>query len=168
MKDEPLREAATDQLDRVLAFFPRVDTKISALFAVDVAMLALLAVNARLTDLQIWYLVLAYILSVAALGTSVWFLYRASYPVLDGGHQSLVYFREIARRTEATYLKEMCACSDTAFTDDLLGQVWRNAEILTLKFDAVKWSFISTALALPTWFVALAAASAHHAELIVR
>jgi len=168
MKDETLREAAVDQLDRVLSFFARVDTKISALFAVDVAMLALLALNARLADLQIWYLVLAYVLSIVAISASIWFLYRASYPVLDGGHQSLVYFREIARRTEAAFLKEMRTCSDAAYTDDLMAQVWRNAEILTLKFNAVKLAFVATSLALPSWFLALAAASAHHAELIVR
>ena len=58
--------------------------------------------------------------------------------------------------------------SESAYTDHVIGQVWRNAEILTLKFNAVKWAFIATSLALPAWFVALAAASAHHAELIVR
>lgn len=168
MEKQKLFEVASAQLDRVLGFFPRVETKISALFAVDVAMLALLAVNATVNDLGIWYLALLYVASAVALGTSIWFLYTASFPQLKGGDNSLVYFKEIARRTEANYLKAMRESEIEAYADDILGQVWRNSEILTAKFHGVKWAFISTALAVPAWFLAIMTASVHHAELIVK
>jgi Pycsar effector protein len=168
MEKQKLFDVASAQLDRVLSFFPRVETKISALFAVDVAMLALLAVNATVDDLGIWYLALLYVASAVALGTSIWFLYTASFPQLKGGHNSLIYFKEIARRTEANYLKEMRETEIDAYADDMLGQVWRNSEILAAKFHGVKWSFICTAIAVPAWFLALASASTHHAQLVVR
>jgi len=168
MNNEELLEAASTQLDRVLGFFPRVETKISALFAVDVAMLALLALNASANDLSVWYLALLFGLSTLALVASIWFLYEASFPQLKGGDSSLVYFKEIARRTEANFIKEMRAADLKAYVDDLLGQVWRNSEILNAKFHGVRWAFICTAAAVPVWFVALIIASIQHAELVVK
>lgn len=168
MEKQKLFDIASSQLDRVLGFFPRAETKISALFAVDVAMLALLGVNATASDLGIWYLALLYFAAASALGLSIWFLYTASFPQLKGGDSSLVYFREIAKRTEANYLKEMRETEIDAYADDILGQVWRNSEILTAKFHGVKWAFICTAIAVPAWFLALVIASAQHAQLVVK
>lgn len=168
MEKEKLLEIASSQLDRVLNFFPRVETKISALFAVDVAMLALLALNATSSDGGVWYLGALYGLTVVGLGASIWFLYQASFPQLTGGGSSLVYFKEIAKRTEANYLKEMRGCELDRLTDDVLGQVWRNSEILSAKFHCVKYAFIATALAVPPWFLALVFAGVEHAKLVVK
>jgi hypothetical protein len=45
---------------------------------------------------------------------------------------------EIAKRTESAYVKETRAVNEEQFADDVLGQVWRNSEILAAKFDGVK------------------------------
>lgn len=168
MEKDTLLDVASKQLERVLSFFPRVETKISALFAVDVAMLALLAINVSANDAAVLYLALFYGLAVLALGVSIWFLYQASFPQLKGGSNSLVYFKEIARRTEANYIEEMRSTQVDRYADDVLGQVWRNSEILTAKFHGVRYAFISTALGVPVWFLALIIASVQHAELIVK
>jgi hypothetical protein len=168
MDKETLLDTASEQLDRVLGFFPRVETKISALFAVDVAMLALLAINAISDDFSVWYLALFFGLAVVGLGASICCLYHASFPQLKGGNNSLVYFREIARRTEADYIKSVRAVEIDAYAEDVLGQVWRNAEILTAKYHGVKLAFICTALSVPVWFLALIIASVRHAQLIVK
>jgi hypothetical protein len=131
-------------------------------------MLALLAVNGSAKDLACWYFALLCVLSVIVLGVSIWFLYQASFPRLTGGNNSLVYFREIARRTEGEYLKAMKACEVEQFADDILGQVWRNSEILTEKFAGVKWAFICTALGIAPWFLALVVTTVRHAQLIVK
>ncbi|KAB2939248.1 Pycsar system effector family protein [Hyphomicrobium sp.] len=86
-------------------------------------MLALLAVNATAKDATVWYLAVFSGLAVLALGVSIWFLYQASFPQLKGGNNSLVYFKEIAKRTEANYLKEMRSCDLDRLVDDMLGQV---------------------------------------------
>jgi hypothetical protein len=142
---------ARDQLSLVLSFFSRVDAKASALLAIDTGMLALLTSKAPpLTTM----LVLSYALAgvtAAMLGGSLWFLYRVAFPSLDGGHQSLIYFREIARRTETNFIDDFRAEEEESRVKDLLGQVWRNSCILTAKFDALKWAFILMALAIIPW-----------------
>ena len=168
MQDKVLIELAAKHLDRVLGFFPRVEAKISSLFAVDAAMLGLLALNVSKGDQNIWYLVILNVATVVEIGASIWFLYRASYPELKGGARSFIYFKEIAAITETAYLKAMREMKDDDLVDDLLGQVWRNSEILAAKYHSVKYAFIATAIGVPIWFVTLVAASATHAALVVK
>ena len=47
---------------------------------------------------------------------------------------------------------------------DVLGQVWRNSEILKQKFDALKVAFILMAIAIFPWVVAVAMFSAVSAD----
>jgi hypothetical protein len=49
---------AEQQLDRVMGFFPRVDSKASALFAINSTMLGVLAARLDRTDFDTWYIVL--------------------------------------------------------------------------------------------------------------
>jgi hypothetical protein len=163
------KETAERQLDRVLGFFSRVDAKGSFLFALDTSLLALLAVNVSPDDFKECFLVVLAVFVVLLLAVSLYFTYRSAFPVLKGGHGSLIYFREIAKRTEANFIDEFIAQKDDAHVRDLLGQVWRNAEILTIKFDAMKIAFGLTAFALIplTVFIALAAV-AHAGKLILR
>jgi uncharacterized membrane protein YhhN len=49
---QQLIDVTSDQLNRVLGFFPRVDAKISVLLSVAIAMLVLLASMAPLKELQ--------------------------------------------------------------------------------------------------------------------
>lgn len=156
-------ELARKQLDLVLGFFGRVDAKASFVFAMDTGLLALLAVNARLEDVSTWFLIGPAILALALIIASLYFVYRCSFPYLKGGTASLVYFREIARRTEARFVEEFVNQSDEDHARDVLGQVWRNSEILKLKFDAIKIAFILTAISLIPWTGYLAAAAAVHA-----
>jgi hypothetical protein len=164
---ESARSLAEKQLDRILGFFPRVDTKASFLFATDTGVLALLAINLRLDDLRHWFLAIPAVAVVLMIGASLYFVYLCSFPSLKGGADSLVYFREIARRTEAKFIEEFLAQRDDAHARDLLGQVWRNAEILKMKFDAIKISFVLSALALIPWTIFLAAATAVHSGGLV-
>jgi hypothetical protein len=100
------RKEARDQLTLVLSFFPRVDAKASAILAINTGMLAVLASNAPpLLTLSVFSCISAGI-AVAVIAGSLWFLYRVAFPVLHGGHRSLIYFREIARRTEASFIEE--------------------------------------------------------------
>ncbi len=98
------RKEARDQLTLVLSFFARVDAKASAILAINTGMLAVLASNAPpVVTMSVFSDILAGI-TVAMIAGSLWFLYRVAFPALDGGHQSLIYFREIARRTESGFI----------------------------------------------------------------
>ena len=156
MNTDKLVSACKDELNLVLSFFPRVESKSSVLLAIDTSMLAFLAAKATpIPDFSIAMAISAS-LTVLLLGASIAMLYRGAFPQLAGGHGSLIYFREIAKRTEHKFVEEFTAQSETQYANDLLGQVWRNAEILKAKFDCLKHAFTFMALAILPWLVAVA------------
>ncbi|MGY3590140.1 hypothetical protein ACVIGB_010277 [Bradyrhizobium sp. USDA 4341] len=157
-------EVATKQLDRVLSFFPRVESKASFLFAVDAALLGVLAVNVQKEDFSIWYAALAAISASAFFCLSLYFVYRCIFPSLAGGHASLIFFREIAKLREPEYLQAIKSVTDDQLLDDLLGQVWRNSEILGKKFDHIKIAFVLTGTGLLPWLTFLVSAALNHTQ----
>ena len=162
-----VREASTKLLDRILGFFPRVEAKASFLFAIDTGLLALMALNFRLPDLTTWYIIAPAVIAVLLIAASLYFVYRCIFPDLKGGTSSLVYFQEIAKRTEANFVAEFTQQEAEAHNGDVLGQVWRNAEILSRKFADVKMAFILTGLALIPWFAFLVATAVTHAQAVL-
>jgi hypothetical protein len=156
------RKEARDQLTLILSFFSRVDAKASALLAINTGMLAILASHAPPVGTMS---VLSYVLAgitLAMIAASLWFLYRVAFPALDGGHESLIYFREIAKRTESSFIDTFTAQDEVSRVKDLLGQIWRNSCILTAKFNSLKRAFICVALAINPWAIAVAMFSSQH------
>lgn len=139
---------AEHQLDRVLSFFPRVDTKAAGLFAVNAAILTIAAINVQAGDLKLWYVAIPGILMLVGLAISYTFLYRCNFPDLKGGQGSMIYFAEIQKRTESVFLKDFEAATEEAYRHDLLGQIWRNSQILCQKYAAIAWAIRSSALTL--------------------
>jgi hypothetical protein len=156
MDEKHLLENARDQLDRVLGFFPRVDAKASVVLAVNTGMLAFLVSHVSSPNSLAWWEIAIPSIAVLLLGVSLWFLYKGAFPSLKGGSLSLVYFREIAARTEANFIDEFTKRSTVEHARDLLGQAWRNSEILKEKFYYLKVAFVFLALAIPPWVVSLA------------
>jgi hypothetical protein len=157
MTNQQRLDLAKDQLNRTLGFFPRLDAKHSVVLAVDTGMLAFLFT--RMPDWHVitgWFAV-APVIAVVLLALSIWCLYRGSEPALTGGHESVLYFREIAKRTESQYIDAVREISEEGYLKDLLAQVWRNSEILTAKFTHLKNALNLLALAILPWLIALAA-----------
>lgn len=152
-------EFAKGHLDLILSFFPRVESQIALLLGVNVAMIGYLGSKlpppSRWRSMEPW---IAIVLTIAAIAFLAIFiaLYRAAFPSLEGGQRSLVYFREIATRTESGFLSEYRALEDDAFLRDLAGQIWRNSEILRAKYDRVKLAYQAFAVALPAWVASVA------------
>jgi hypothetical protein len=118
MNPESLPGVAKDQLNLVLSFFSRVDSKASVVLAVDTGMAGYLA--SRLPSasmLQDWW-VLVPIVAFLLIGRSLWHLYKGAFPNLVGGSQSLVYFREVAKRTETKFIDEFIAQDEAAYVRD--------------------------------------------------
>jgi hypothetical protein len=148
-------DAARDQLNRTLTFFGRVDSKASVIFGINAGLLAVLATRAFPYNALRWE-IMPIGATLVLLGVSFWHLYAEAFPALDGGENSLLYFREVAKRTEATYIDAWKETTDEQYLSDVLGQVWRNSVILSQKFNHVKWAFNSLALAIVPWLVSLA------------
>ena len=85
-----------------------------------------------------------------------------AFPSLEGGRGSLIYFREIAKRKEAQYAEEFRSISEEDYLKDLLGQVWRNSEILTEKFDHISTAFNWTAFSILPWVGSLVLLAIHY------
>src|SRR5262245_15309935 len=120
MKPEILYPASKDLLTVVLSFFARVDAKMSVVFAVDTAMLAALAADAPSIKNLSWLMLVVAAIAICLLGASIVFLYRGAFPSLKGGNASLIYFREIAGRTEHNFIEEFKAQSDDQLVNDIL------------------------------------------------
>lgn len=156
MEQKALLSASHDELGLVLSFFPRVDAKSSVVLAVDTGMVGYLAAHLPGIDSMHWWEFMAPALTIALLAWSFWHLYRGAFPQLKGGEGSLVYFREIAGRTEAKFVDEFTAQQESAYVKDVLGQAWRNSQILKAKFDDLRHSFTLMAIAVLPWTVSLA------------
>ena len=161
-------ETAGEQLDRVLANFARVDAKVSSLFAVNAGMLAVLALNVKPPDLKFTQLAVLGALCVCCICGSLWFLYRASHPILKRTSTTLLFFQDIARTPEDDYVAQMRRCDDREYFDQLTQQIWRNSTILSQKFECLKTAFLFSASAAPFWFAALATAASVHAEISLK
>jgi hypothetical protein len=168
MNDDHLLESSNKQLDRVLGFFPRVDAKASVVLAVDTGMVAFLAAKMPPLRILIWPDIAIAAAAFLLLGASFWHLYKGAFPKLEGGAESLVYFREIAKRREAPFIEAFSKQTPADHARDLLGQTWRNAQILTTKYDQVRLAFIFLALAVPAWVASLILLSARAVSAGVR
>jgi hypothetical protein len=167
MDTKQSQDFAVKQLDRVLGFFARVDAKASLCFAIDTGLLATMALNLKAGDFMAWYTGLPIAAFAVLVAVSLWFVYRCHFPQLDGGQSSLIYFREIAKRTEANYVQAALSQTDEDYTKDVLGQIWRNSEILKIKYDSIKVAFIATGVALLPWLIFLTEAAFWHSPGLV-
>jgi hypothetical protein len=147
---------ARDQLSMVLSFFPRVDAKLSTVLAIDTAMLAALSASVPPIEKVSWCMAVAPIITFLLIVVSYVYLYRGGFPNVKGGQKSIVYFKEIASRTEANFIEEYAQQTQESLRTEILGQVWRNSEILSEKFSRLKIAFIFMALAAAPWAVSLA------------
>jgi hypothetical protein len=145
--------AAWQQLNLVLGFFSRIDTKLSVVLGINLGMLALLATRMpALKDLT----PLAAASGIAfaiALCFSFRHLWIGSFPHLEGGTNSLVYFRSIAQMKESEFRIAYGSLSSDELANDLLNQCWRNSKILTCKFHSLRYSYIATLCAVIPWMM---------------
>ncbi|MEO7323226.1 MAG: Pycsar system effector family protein [Dokdonella sp.] len=155
VEDEKRVATAWNQLNLVLSFFTRIDTKLSVVLGLDLGMLAVLFTRIprvkEVTTLQ-WVFAVPFFV---AIGTSLFHLYRGSFPHLLGGTTSLVFFRRIGAMQESEFLRACRTRSSTELAEDLFEQVWRNSKILTIKFESLQRAHHALILASIPWLGAL-------------
>lgn len=164
MKDLIMIEA---QLSRVLNFFPRVDSKVAGLFTVNAAILTVSALNVQAGDLKLWFIAIPGVLLLLGLIASYTFLYRCNFPDLKGGQGSLVFFSEIQKRTESKFIEEYEAVSDADYRADMLGQIWRNSNILNEKYRAIAIAIRLTLATLLPFAIFLVMTAIEHSRVPV-
>ena len=161
----PTLNDARAQLNLVLSFFSRIDAKLSAILAIDTGMLAAMAAKIPSAEVFSTWLGIAPAVAIALIATSYWFLYRGGFPTLKGGESSLIYFREIAKRTEPRFVDEYQQQTEEDLVKDVLNQTWRNSVILSDKFRSLKIAFVNMAVAVLPWAVSVATFSISGAQV---
>ena len=131
-------ELAERQLDRMQSFYPRIDTKVTAVAAWLSIEVAVAALNTKLGDLKVAYVWVPFAIYIITTAFSARYLWQCVFPDQRGGNGSLIYFGAIAERTEGNFRNEFKAVSEAKLLDDVIGQVWRNAEIVCAKYTAVQ------------------------------
>lgn len=143
--------AAWNQLNLVLGFFSRIDTRLSAVLALDLGMLALVGSRWTSADVISWRLAVAGLVFAVPLSASFCYLWNAIVPDRRGGTDSLVFFRSIASLPESEFRNRFMNLSQRQLACDLLEQAWRNSRILERKFDSLRSACVGLAFALPGW-----------------
>ena len=160
-------ESYEHQLGHVNHFFPRIDAKVTALFAVASGQIAVAAINLSANDLTRWWIAGPMVVFLFAIGWSMANLYRCAYPHLTGGNASLIYFGEIAKLRESEYIDKFGALTEEGYKAELAAQIWRNSEIVNMKYGYLKTATIAAMLSLIPWAFLLIATSLSHGRVPV-
>ena len=160
------RAAALAQLNLVLSFFPRAESRLALVFGVDVSLLAVM--TAAIPPYAKWdgRMFLAGFAGIL-ICISILHIWVGMFPKVDGGkleadRKSVVYFGTVGNRTETAFVSEFSSQTDESYTRDLLGQVWINSRILSEKFDHLQKAFLWLLVALVPWLAAIATMAAVH------
>jgi len=148
--DQERVQAAWNQLNLVLGFFPRVDTRLSAVLALDLGMLAL-AGDRWSSHATPWWVIACAAAFALPIGVSFCHLWDAIVPDRRGGTNSVVFFRSIASLKESEFRRRYMNLSSAELACDLLEQAWRNSRVLECKFTALRNACIAMAIAVPPW-----------------
>jgi len=148
-------EAADTQLARVLEFAPRADSKLSLALGVGTAMLGVLASRAPAFAKLQWPQLIV-LMPIVLIAISLFYVYRGLFPRLEGGQNSLIYFGQIADLTESTFIKDWAAFTDESYVADVLAQVHRNSEIVAMKYNATRQSYVFLAWSIVPWAISFA------------
>lgn len=152
-------EVAERQLDRVQSFFPRIDSRVAALFAISSAQVAVAAVNTTYDELLLWWVAAPAVIFLVSTIVCQLNLYWCTYPSLNGGERSLVYFNEIAKLKEDNYIEGYLAVSEDALARDFAAQIWRNSQIVADKYRYLKSATQAAIFSVIPWTLLLAAST---------
>ena len=146
-------QATEKNLERLLDWVSRLDSKFPIILGIDTAMLGVLATFAP--PLCLWSQLMTYftILSVIFLGSTLLFVYLGSYPQTKGPKKSLLYFGSIAKSSFSEYRQIFLNQNPENYLNDLLEQCHRNSEIIDLKFKRLKWAYRTLSIGVLPWAI---------------
>jgi hypothetical protein len=145
-----------NNLERQLHWIGAADSKAVFVFTLNTAMLGLLAAVAPASP-ERWTIAPAIFASFSVvLGlASLLFISFSAFPRTEGTKGSLIYFGGIAQRNLDQFKKATSGLTQDAYTDDLMSQCYRNAEIATRKFTWVQRALLCLYLSVIPWGLAL-------------
>jgi hypothetical protein len=151
-------ETAERQFDRIQAFFPRIDSKVSSIFAIASGEIAV-ASFISLKNLHKWWMLAPGVLFLAAVGWTVYNLYWCTFPHMKRSPDSLVYFNEIIEFDREEFVERFTSASEEELKRDFARQTWQTSCIAAKKFAYLKQATIAAMLSLIPWACLLIAST---------
>jgi len=160
MMNEPIAakeqlRLAEKNLDYLLEWVGRFDSKSSVVLGIDTGMLGVLATFAPARSLWNALMIGFALWSITLLSISLLFVYLGNYPRLKGSNESLFYFGSICKKRFNQYQREFSKRSDKEHLKDMLKQCHRNSEILSQKFRYLKWSYLLLLSSVIPWAISI-------------
>jgi hypothetical protein len=151
-------EAAERQVDRIQTFFPRIDSKVSSIFAIASGEMAV-ASFVSLKNLHAWWMLVPGSLFLLAIGWTVYNLYRCTFPTLKRSPDSLIYFNEIISMGREKYVERYTSATEEELKRDFARQTWQTSAIASKKFTYLKQATGAAMLSLIPWAALLIAST---------
>lgn len=150
---------AWTQLQVVLGFFPRVDTLLASILAINVAMAGFAFSRWPEDAKHVTPLMVVCVIAYALFASLVFYsIYRCAFPLDDPRGKSVVFFGCIASKSGAKeYVGEFDSLDSLALRDAILQQVWRNSTILVGKYRRIKAALGWLLAAVFAWVIFLLA-----------
>ena len=138
-----------------LNWIKTADNKIPPLFAINTAMLGVVAT--LIPDINNWDVSSAIFtsMSLVPLVGSIVCLALAAFPRLNGPKNSIVFFSGITSRTEDVFIAAISDMTVETLNRDMLQQIYRNAEIAGSKYTYIKKSMLLSFASIPLWFTSI-------------
>lgn len=153
-KEERLAFALA-QLDRMQSFHGRIETRAAGLLTLNLAMAGVVALNLSTAILKTHWICVAGA-ALILIGAALAFLIAVSFSHLGNKvRPSLIYFADISHQQADEYIGKVKAASTDDLLDDALCQIWRNSEILTMKFSRLHRAYILTCVSIAPWLLFL-------------
>ena len=142
-------------LGRILGFISTADNKVTTVFALDTAMLGVLAALTPQAGCWSTFLIIFAVVAATALIVSIIMITLTSFPRTNGPVDSLIYFGSISKRDINIYQKDILTMSLDEYISDLSKQCHINATIADIKYKWIRRATISLYLAVIPWFLYL-------------
>lgn len=143
-------EVAERQFERIQQFFPRIDSKVSSIFAIASGQMAVASFIST-KNFGSWWMITPGVLFVLALGWTVYNLYRCTFPHLKPSPDSLIYFNEIIELNREEFVERYANASEEELTRDFARQTWHTSVIAATKFRYLKQATIAAMASLVPW-----------------
>jgi hypothetical protein len=155
MTTEKKIEVVEKNLERLLGWISRFDTKSSIVLGADTGMLGILATFAPAFGHWTFAKVVFASLAFLCLIGSLFFIYAGTYPRIKETGDSLFYFGAIARHSPEEYRRRFMGQSSEEYLKDLLDQCHINSVILDEKFADLRRAYRLLFLGLIPWGLAI-------------
>ncbi len=152
-------------LSRQVGWISAADSKVAPVFAIDTAMLSVIA--AIIPPSKSWTVIMVVVTCLAAIALlgSIIFLVGVTFPRMgDPKEQSLIFFGGIACYEEDECIELLSRGLTVGLLEDAARQVHINATIARKKYQYVKWAMRFLFCGMPFWLWSIFMLYASHSQ----